>query len=344
MKHKRRLSVYDIARLESVPVALPQGDAAPVGTLAQYRRRLQEDEAQAAAKKQAEIERVQTDTSRLMAECLSVSAPQMTKFWGQPLLRKIKARLHDDSVFDNLFLPTSEETVDSNKIYDTIQTFLDDEVFKQGYSLGDISRRRFGLYVASQVNAGVIVNNPALAVMFKRCFELGIFKDNSGTEFNNNLRAETPVKQPRVQKEIELPRRATMDDLLALGDSQQDQRDARRIADELYFDERQPMVRAWFESLANNFGIVITHADADYCKKWFQRNNKSFLVAAHFNECRRHMVASHRWPVSCLTNLEAFELSLETIETSQLTVGQRNDLRRREQAAREADIARFGHV
>ena len=158
MRKKQRLSIYDLGRIPVTPVQREES----VGTLKQFRENEDRKAREAAATRQAEIERVQKNTSRLMAECLSTSAPMMSRFWGQSSLDKIKSRLHDEEVFDNLFLPPSDEKADPNVIYDAIQTFLDDDVFTRGYSLGDTSRRRFGLYVASQVNAGVIVDKANL--------------------------------------------------------------------------------------------------------------------------------------------------------------------------------------
>lgn len=338
-KKKQRLTIYDVGRLPLSDVKVKRD--AGVGHLHEFRRAEEQRERETAAAREAEIQRVQTDTSRLMAECLAVSAPQMAKFWSQPL-DKIKNRI--DANFDNLFLPTGDAAINRDATYDAIQKFLDGVVFEQGYSLGDISRRRFSMYVASQVNAGVIVDSASLAVMFDRCFALGIFKGDDA-EFNEHFKVKKEAKQPRVEQEAEQPRRATLADLEAVdAEGRGGLQEAARIADELYFDERQPMVRAWFDSLLKSFGIVISHADASRCKQWFERNNKSFLVPANFNSCRRWMVASGFWPEGCLTETEKFNLSLEKIDMTRLTVHERNDLNRREQAARAADIAKYGHA
>jgi hypothetical protein len=343
-KRKQKLTIWDLGRIERTPVALPQGDAAPVGTLKQYREREQARETQETAARQAEIERVQKESSRLMAECLSVSAPLQSKFWSSSF-ENIKAHLHDDDVFDNLFLPTSEDTVDSNAIYDSVQQFLDGVIFEQGYSLGDTSRRRFGLYVASQVNAGVIVDSASLAVMFERCFSLSIFK-NDDAEFVEHFRTKTPTKQPRVERPVEQPRQVTYADLESVDESTREgKREANRISEKLYEQQAGPILHKWCDSLEANFGFRPTMEDiSGPIQDWFTRNNKSWVDYDAYNFCRRHLVSIGRWPESCLTEMEKFTLSLEACDLAHLTHEQRRTIAIREKLAKEADIKRFGHL
>jgi hypothetical protein len=345
MARKKRIGLFDLGSLPLTPIALPQGDAAPVGTLKQFREREQAREKQEAATREAEITRVQADSSRLLAECLSVSAPTMTKFWSQSLDR-IKPRLHDEHVWDNLFLEVSEEAVDSNAVYDAIQAFLDGEVFTQGYSLGDISRRRFGLYVASQVNAGVVVNPASLAVMFKRCFDLNIFAGDGDSEFVEHFRAETPVDQPRVEPPVEQPRQVTYADLEAVNESTREgQREARRISERLYEQQAGPLLHEWCNHLEANFGFRPTSEDiSGPIQNWMDRNNKSWLSRKALDEVKRYMCSSGRWPESCLTEMEKFTRDLEACDLAHLSHEQRRTIAIREKLAKESDLKRFGHL
>ena len=341
-RKKQRLSIFDLGRLPLTDVKREEGYDR---TLADYSRREQAREKQEAAAREAEFQRIQKDNSRLLAECLNVSAPLVTKFWSQPLDR-IKPQLHDDSVFDELFLPKSDEPADSNAIYTGIQTFLDGVVFEQGYSLGDLSRRRFGLYVASQVNAGVIIDSASLAVMFKRCFDLSIFKDDGDSEFVEHFRAQTPVKQPRVERPAEQPRQVTYADLEAVNESTREgKREANRISEKLYEQQAGPILHKWCDHLENNFGFRPTMEDiSGPIQDWFTRNNKSWIDSRSYDEVRRYMVSSGRWPESVLTEMEKFTLSLEACDTSRLTHEQRRTIAIREKLAKDADIKRFGHL
>jgi hypothetical protein len=339
----RVTTIWDLGRVPLTPVAQPTGDAVPAGTLKQFREREDRKAREAEVARQAEIERVQRDSSRLMAECLSVSAPLQSKFWSSSF-ENLKAHLHDDDVFDNLFLPTSEDTVDSNAIYDVVQQFLDGVIFEQGYSLGDTSRRRFGFYVASQVNAGVVVNPASLAVMFKRCFELSIFKNDGDSEFIEHFRAKTPVKQPRVEP-VEQPRQVTYADLESVDESTREgRREANRISEKLYEQQAGPILHKWCDSL-EAFGFRPTMEDiSGPIQDWFTRNNKSWIDPRSYDEVRRYMVSSGRWPEACLTEMEKFTLSLEACDLAHLTHEQRRTIAIREKLAKDADIKRFGHL
>jgi hypothetical protein len=341
-KKFRVRSVFDLSH---VPLTEVKREENYDRTLTDYNRREQAREKQEAATREAEFQRIQKDNSRLLAECLCVSAPLMTKFWSSSI-ENIKAHLHDDSVFDELFLPKSDEPADSNAIYTGIQTFLDGVVFEQGYSLGDLSRRRFGFYVASQVNAGVIIDSASLAVMFKRCFDLNIFAWDGDSEFVEHFRAETPVKQPRVERPVEQPRQVTYADLEAVNENTREgKREANRISEKLYEQQAGPILHKWVKSIADNFGFDVSMEDiSGPIQDWFTRNNKSWIDPRSYDEVRRYMVSSGRWPESCLTEMEKFTLSLEACDTSRLTHEQRRTIAIREKLAKDADMKRFGHL
>ena len=343
-RKKQRLSIFDLGRIPVSPTKYADEEK-PTTTLRQFRADEARREREVAAAREAKIEQVNKDTSRLMAECLSVSAPLMAKFWSSGI-DNIKAHLHDDDVFDNLFLPTSEEKTEPNAIYDAIQAFLDDDVFERGYSLSDISRRRFGLYVASQVNAGVIVNPASLAVMYDRCFELGIFKDDSGTEFNESIpRIKAVVEQPRVEEPVEQPRRDKADDLMSLGNSRQDQQKAMELLNDAWILEWLPLAEDWVSSIQRHWGFTPSQDDLKRVARWVETNNLSHRDARTYDAARRHLVSAGYWPESCLTNEERLNIEIsQEIETSRMTVAQRNDLNRRVLQAREADARRFGHA
>jgi hypothetical protein len=110
-------------------------------------------------------------------------------------------------------------------------------------------------------------------------------------------------------------------------ENETDERKAKRLANELYYDERQPMVRAWFDSLKANFGFVISADDIKRCKQWFERNGKSFLNRQHYDECRRWNVSARYWPETMLTEDERLCRELDELETSNMSFNDKQALR-----------------
>lgn len=102
------------------------------------------------------------------------------------------------------------------------------------------------------------------------------------------------------------------------------------------------MATEWVTSLQKNFGFSPTPDDMIKVSNWIQRNNLSRIDPRTYDAARRWMVASGFWSNGCLMEQEKFNLSLESIDTTRLTVVQRNELNRKEQAARLADARRFG--
>jgi hypothetical protein len=331
MSKKRRLSIYDIGSLASTPVALPQGDAVPVGTLKQYRERLAHEEAESAARLQNAIEQTQADSSRIMKECLSTSAPLKAQFWSQPL-DKLKARLRDEAAFDELFLRKDSADVDSDEIYDRVMTFLTDMP-----SLEAEDERRFSLYVACQVLNDVIVDDESLKVMFDRCLSgLGIFK------------GEAELQRPAIQtpKPVDQPHRESLDDLEDFDTSTRDGvRRARNLAENSYIEEFLPLAQQWVQSLLKHYGFTPSSEDMRRVSDFIARRNMPRLAHSTYDAARIWMCDAGYWPADkCLTETEKYLKYMESVDLTRITHEQKQMLRRRELQARESDLARFGHI
>jgi hypothetical protein len=319
---KARLSIYDLGR---IPVSEVKREES-VGTLKQYREKLAREEAESSARLQSAIAEQQAEASRTIRECLSTSAPLKARFWSQPLDR-LKVSLNAPDSFDELFLEKDSADVDSNEVYDRVMAFLTDMP-----SLEAEDERRFSLYVACQVLNDVIIDDESLKVMFDRCLSsLGIFKGNA------------ELQRPAIQKPK--PRAAEPEPRESLDDMDTSTRDglrrAQNLAENLYVEEMIPIATSWVTSIQKHYGFSPTAEDMRRVSDWIERNNLNRLAHSTYDAARRWLVASGYWPESCLTETEKFNLSLEAIDTSRLTVAQRNELNRREQAAREADAARF---
>lgn len=323
---RNRSSVTSVFDLGRVPVTEVKREES-VGTLKQYRERLAREEQEKAARMQSAIAEKQAEASRTIAECLSTSAPLKAKFWSQPLER-LKVSLKDEDAFDELFLQKDSADVDSNEVYDRVMTFLTDMP-----SLDPEDERRFSLYVACQVLNDVVVESESLKVMFDRCLLLGIFKGTAELQ-----RPATP--KPRA---IEPEPRESLDDFESIDTTSRDgSRRAKNLAENLYVEEMLPIATAWVTSIQKHYGFSPTPECLRRVSDWIERNNLNRLAPQTYDAARRWLVASGYWPESCLTETEKFNLSLESIDTSRLTVAQRNDLNRKEQAARAADLAKYG--
>lgn len=332
MKKRRPIGIFDLGRIPVTPVQREES----VGTLKQYRERLAREEQESADRLQNAIAEKQAEGSRIMKECLEVSAPLKKTFWLQSL-DQLKASLKDEEAFDELFLEKTTEDVDSNAVYDIVQAFLDNVPSLTGWSLDDQSRRRFNLYVACQVLNDVVITPESLLVMMNRCLSLGIFEGHSSFD-----EAFAPQVTPRVKPRVE-PRRESLEDFESIDTTTRDGSiRAKNLAENLYVEEMLPIATAWVTSIQKQWGFSPTSEDMRRVSDWIERNNLNRLAPQTYDAARRWLVASGYWPESCLMETEKFNLSLESIDTSRLTVAQRNDLNRRELKAREADAARFG--
>jgi hypothetical protein len=331
MKKRRPIGIFDLGRIPVTP-PLVQREAG-IGKPYQFRADEAQREKESADRLQNAIAEKQAEGSRIMKECLEVSAPLKAKFWSQPI-DNLKTRLRDEDAFDELFLEKSDEDVDSNEIYDKVLAFCNDIP-----TLEDEDERKFNLYVACQVLNNVVINDLSLRMMFDRCLSLGLFKGIVEPQIP------TPARRPVQQEEpVEQSSRATMDDLMNVDAETRDgRRRAHNVVQELYLlDEMRPLMTEWVTSIQRQYGFSPTDEDLKRIGRWFERNNFSFLDPRNYDAARRWMCASGYWDSSlCLMEIEKFQLALESIDTSRLTPQQRNELNRRELHAREADARRF---
>jgi hypothetical protein len=207
-----------------------------------------------------------------------------------------------------------------------------------GSRLSDAGLLRLSHYLSSlNYHRGISLTSVSnFATALERLVSLDVFQPGELTGYQTP--APTPTPTPTPTRHTVIDPLAEIESLNL--DSREENTKAKTLCEASYFDERQPMVRAWFDSL-RKFGIVVTQEDAKRCKSWFERNNKSFLNPRHFEECRRWNAKAGYWK-DALTSVERVNDEIENLETSRLTVHQRNELNRRVQAAREADAQRFG--
>jgi hypothetical protein len=332
MRKKQKIGIFDIGRLESTPVALPQGDAAPVGTLKQYREKLAREEAESAARLQSAIAEQQAQASRTIKACLETSAPLKARFWSQPLDR-LKVSLNDEDAYDELFLQKDSTDVDSNEIFDRVMAFVTNVP-----SLEMEDERRFSLYVACQVLNDVVVNDESLTVMFDRCVTLGIFKGRD-VDFLRPVQPKPRAVQPEPQRE-------SLDDFESIDTSSRDgSRRAKNLAENLYIEEFLPLARQWVQSLEKHYGFTPSSEDMRRVSDFIAKRNLSRLAPATYDAARIFMCDAGYWNADkCLTETEKYLKYVESVDLTRITHEQKQMLRRREMQARESDLARYGHV
>lgn len=340
-KRKQKLTLWDLGRIERTPVAQPTGDAVPAGTLSQYRRRLasEEEEARIAAEHKQIVQAEQAT----IAERNSPLTRAVAFFWSQPL-QEIRTNLSDD-VYDNgaKLVPVDafgeyetgpRNAVEEHAAFADFNTALT----SQGCTLYRGGFVRLQMYLESlAATRGVSLSSVAnYKTALDRLVSLNCFEGPH--ELEGYPPAAKKVEQPEAVRQ-----QVTYETLEAVDESTKAGRlQSQRISEELYFLERQPMVRAFFDSLARNFGITVTHADAERCKAWFLRNNKSFLNPNHFNECRRWNARAGYWK-NALTAVERVNDEIEKVGLSTMTFDERRILSNKKRAAQEEDRAKFGH-
>jgi hypothetical protein len=249
-----------------------------------------------------------------MKEVLDTAKPAMSKFWSGDL-NKIKARVADEAVYDCLFLPTKEyDGSEKRAVYDVLQRFIDDTVFQHGYTLSQTSRSRLGLYVASQVKAGVVIDEETLGVIFRRTCELNIYANDDGTEFNDNaLRPEPKVKQP-VAKPVESTE-PTFDELLATtsGETREGRAKLREAAfREMVNGEYHATWSAFEASLYENFGgFVLTPKQRQAFYDTMIRRGMNFHRPKDYDRVRIALTQSGDLPPGLLYPQERLEFEME---------------------------------
>ncbi|HEY1659980.1 MAG TPA: hypothetical protein VGG14_16625 [Candidatus Sulfotelmatobacter sp.] len=338
MKRKRKLSIYDLGRLENTPVNLPQGEAAPVGRLSDYRKQLAREEQEAAVKaKQARLNREE----RARIDELSSPATRAVAFFWALALQEIQTNISAD-VYDNgiSLVPVDTfgvyETGDAGDAFDEFNS----DLVNRGITLYRGGLVRLQLYLKAR-GVSLTFNNYQAAL--DRLASLNCFQQYELAGYLSLASSQTVVEQPREESE---PRRALMDDLLALGDSREDERKAVDIGDQHWQTEWLEIAKDWVTSLQKFFGFSPTPEDLRRVNDWIQRNGQHHNRNDKrlYDAARRWMCASGYWnSATCLTATERFLLDFENLDTTRMTFDERRILSNKKQAAQEEDRAKFGH-
>jgi hypothetical protein len=342
MKKKRRLTLQDVARIPVTPVPI-KGEYG-VGHAWEYRQSEDRKAREAEAAEQRRFQSVQDDFNQTLRE-LNKSQKQLThELWGRPLdCIDNPASWSGDLAADPTIglqdaVKPFDIQADASNLRAVAVEFELNAKELTGYTLNEDGAKRLLYFAFAQAIHGKDLTTVAAWVTcFERLLECDCF-DAGEIEFHHAKK----VVRPRVE-EVEQPRRESLEDFESIDTTTRDgSRRAKNLAENLYVEEMLPIATAWVTSIQRHYGFSPTSEDMRRVSGWIERNNLNMLAPQTYDAARRWLVASGFWPESCLTETEKFNLSLEAIDTSRLTVAQRNDLNRREQAARAADAARFG--
>jgi hypothetical protein len=296
MKRKQRLTLNDWNRIPSAPVKQEVGYDR---TLADYTRRIASEEQQN----------------------LNTTQKGLTKsFWGRPLAEIGNPKVwREDGAYDQ-FVGLSDGRFDSMSIDRAFTEFLHRSHTLTGYVLDEDGSKRLCWFGLSQATHGKELSTPeAWVKCFDRLLECDAFTSGEIVFHEGTKRV---AYQPHDE-------RPTMGDLLSVNVENRGFQKAAQIADSLYFDERQGIVKQWFDSLASNFSFTISVEQAKKCKEWFEKNNRSFFTPRNYDDCRLWAVKSGLFPPRCLSSDDRRSQAIEEAETAHMTPHQRRELFRR---------------
>jgi len=305
--------VQDLGRIQVTPSKQTEG----YETRKEYFDRIAREEREQKAAEQKRIDDALMVPVRATEQELREAAREQSRklalFWGRPLSTIASFPIDLCPVDIVGSYPTQTGPKDAKADAAAFRAFKD-KLSSRGVTLSDEGWSRLGSYLSAlnyhrQVS---LADAKSWELAFARLYnDLGIFQATG--EVQGELREEQPQPAAR-QEHNDAP---TMKTLLAVdAGTQEGQRAARQIADDLYATEARPLVLQWERLLKSVFGYTVTPEDRKLIVNWFTTNNKSWLRHESFNECRRFFVATSRWPDSMLTPEEKALTAIENLPRS----------------------------
>jgi hypothetical protein len=320
MRKLRRVTrIQDVNALPVTPAPVRNSTVAGVPareTLASFTREYNRAEQERQAAEQRRIEAAQRERedelARPLREAVKESSRKLTMFWNKPLsvIRDFGVDLSPIDMIGDYIIMSEANVWDSQLDVRAHKQFKAD-LESRGCTLSSDGWDRLGGFLEAlrfhrQISLAVVANwQQAL----DRLVSLGVFQPGEISGYQ----VPQPATEPAVRHERnDAP---TMADLLAIdAGTQEGQRAARQIGDDLYVQEMLPLYREWIDLIRTAFGHVVTRKDADLINAWFAQNNKSWLRHESYNECRRYLVSIHHWPDSMLTPEEKALTAIESLE------------------------------
>lgn len=277
-----------------------------------------EEEARIAAEQAAEQRRIEAterakedEINRPLREAAREQSERLAKFWSRPLpvISSFGLDLCPVDPIGDYVMGESANVWDSQLDVRAHKQFKAD-LESRGCTLSSDGWNRLGGFLEAlrfhrQVSLASVANwRQAL----ERLVSLGVFQPGEISGYQ----PPQPVTEPAARHEHNDA--LTMKDLLAVdAGTQEGQRAARQIADDLYATEAAGLYQQWIDHIREHFGYSVTRKDATLIAEWFASNNKSWLQFDNFNQVKRYLVSIHHWPESMLTREEKAILDIENL-------------------------------
>lgn len=230
------------------------------------------------------------------------------QFYSRPveiIRTEIRAN-HPNAVDEGLNVP--EGRCDQETWQRVGSEWADSITARTGITLSVVAVARVFAYTIAQARAGKNMTTiAAWDVAYNRLHDAGAFSEDE-IGFDESLHTVVAPPEPAP-----VP---TMKDLMTADvGTQEGQRQARQIADDLYEQEVLPIYAEWRDFLYRTYSYVLTREDADLIEQWFQRTQSSRIDRRSYDAVRKHFVLNlHRWPMSMLSAEEQALIAIENVE------------------------------
>jgi hypothetical protein len=291
MRNKRaKLTLRDLGRL---PVHV-SADVPKKETLVQFAERLQREEEHEKQRPQRELEERVAATFEKLNE-FSV------KFWSQPLDAIKAAGPFATGAFVDLGLPllpdSAPKDVAASAAREAFERYLQGLKTK-GYTLAIPDR--LVCFCQVLIEHGVWLTPQACAAGFDWLLKF-VWEDGIASE---ELGVDESIVNPTAPE-----REKTFDEILsASGETREGDAAIRRaLASEVMHGEFYSMMRQWYDSVHEQFGVVLSEVCLKSGWDFIVSHNLSPLKPATYDAARRHLVSRSLLPASCLTVREVLE-------------------------------------
>ena len=303
-KHQR-LSINDLGKipagmkwnhktgeLENIPSVYTAMEPRVTGP--QFREQLAREEE---AKRLAPIRAAEAKTTEI-ARALQAEQRAM---WSVPV--KSIREMPLESAFVDLNLASSEPQT-AQEAQAAYLNFVR-ELPAKGFQLSDVAEQRFRLFVGTQYQVAKIGLTPqSLKTMFlwlRDCFQ----KDEVIGDFDSLV----PMPQPEPA-----PKPKSLDEILKTeaGITPESDQKLKMAVAAGVTSEGAAFLGQWVRHLLKDYGYVPTPVAENEIVAWFQRENRSWLDANAYNDCRRWCVRTGVFPSTMLTTQEVYDHRLRT--------------------------------
>jgi hypothetical protein len=308
-KQKRRLTIHDVNRMETVREDRPKNETLKSFTQAEETRLANEK----AAKDAAEEQRI---LAPLRAEARK-AAERVSKYFRHTPLSDLRSGIDTEispcDPIGSYYVTAGGNQGDVAAAYKAFKNNLE----SHGCTLTADGWTRFGSYLTSlffhrDVSMSNIEN---LATALERCVELNIFADGEITGYQPTRERIEPTQ---AAKKKDHP----LDELESL--SQKDREKEIAIVNQAHFDDCAPLVREWFALLESTWGFVPTREQLDAVTAWFRYNGANWKLHSEYNKCRLALVRAGVFPPHMVTDEERQAEMIDQTDFATKTPYQRN--------------------